>query len=618
MYPQLVAEWHPEKNLDLTPYHVSPGSMRKIWWKCVRGHEWQATVADRTKARSRCPFCAGRRPWAENNLAVRHPELALEWHPTKNGSLTPRDVLPGSSIKVWWRCARGHEWQANLGNRFRGTHCPFCSGLLATSERNLALLAPEVSRQWHPSKNQGLTPKDVLPTSKKKAWWICNLGHEFERSISAHVSDNGQCPVCRQAKNERNTLAVRYPLVAAKWHPKKNGSLTPADVPPKSGKKVWWKCARGHEWQRTIAQATTGGDCPYCYPLGERAHGKYNLEFMFPDLASQWHPSKNGDLTPADVRPYIGKSVWWICQNGHEWEAPISSRSLGSGCPDCIRERLYARSLAAMRPDIAGQWHPSKNAGLKPSDVTILSSKKVWWICGECGNEWSASVHKRVCGSECPACVEKARYRGIGPRLESDERAIQWHPDKNGTLKPSDLSISSKKMVWWKCSRGHEWQAPFVNRKKGIGCPYCAGNKADWENNLLVVYPGLASQWNWRKNGDLIPSNVTPHSGKHVWWICEHGHEWKAQICNRARGQGCPICYRNGISSNERLPRYLVKEWHPSKNGDLTPDQVWTNSCKTVWWKCARGHEWKSKICNRVKGTACPSCMGRKPLPSQL
>ena len=52
----------------------------------------------------------------------------------------------------------------------------------------------------------------------------------------------------------------------------------------------------------------------------------YSLEVVLPDLALQWHPTKNGILRPTDFTPGSNKKVWWICNNGHEWHAPINSR----------------------------------------------------------------------------------------------------------------------------------------------------------------------------------------------------------------------------------------------------------------------------------------------------
>jgi hypothetical protein len=74
-----------------------------------------------------CPFCANQRVSATNSLAARFPKLAREWHPTKNRSLTPHDVVAGTNRRVWWRCAFGHAWQAAVSSRSgNGTGCPEC------------------------------------------------------------------------------------------------------------------------------------------------------------------------------------------------------------------------------------------------------------------------------------------------------------------------------------------------------------------------------------------------------------------------------------------------------------------------------------------------------------
>lgn len=59
-------------------------------------------------------------------MAVQNPDLAKEWHPSKNGLLIPNQVTPGSGKKVWWLCERGHEWEARVTDRSNGTGCPYC------------------------------------------------------------------------------------------------------------------------------------------------------------------------------------------------------------------------------------------------------------------------------------------------------------------------------------------------------------------------------------------------------------------------------------------------------------------------------------------------------------
>ncbi len=54
-------------------------------------------------------------------LSFSHPELAEEWHPDKNGPLTPQDVREGNGRTVWWRCSKGpaYEWPAVVSSRAR-------------------------------------------------------------------------------------------------------------------------------------------------------------------------------------------------------------------------------------------------------------------------------------------------------------------------------------------------------------------------------------------------------------------------------------------------------------------------------------------------------------------
>ena len=131
LHPNLAKEWHPKKNDDLTPYDVSPGTNQKVWWKCLKNpkHEWQATVYSRANGRG-CPYCANQKVGEDNNLEFLYPDLAKEWHPTKNGMLKPSDVTPGSGQKVWWKCLKKpkHEWPATVANRAKGSGCPYCAG----------------------------------------------------------------------------------------------------------------------------------------------------------------------------------------------------------------------------------------------------------------------------------------------------------------------------------------------------------------------------------------------------------------------------------------------------------------------------------------------------------
>lgn len=263
----LAEQWHPTKNEDLTSHDVAAGSDKKVWWKCAAAHEWEARINDRSQGNG-CPKCSGRfLIKGTNDLATINPPLASQWHPTKNGALTPKDVLPRSHKKVWWKCAvADHEWEALISNRLRGKGCPKCSGrVVITGTNDLVTINPTLAEQWHPTKNGLLQPNNVMPSANKKVWWICGKGHEWEATLNDRSQGKG-CPKCsgRVVITGTNDLATINPVLASQWHPTKNGILKPCNVMPSTNKKVWWICEKEHEWDTTIANRTSGHNCPKC------------------------------------------------------------------------------------------------------------------------------------------------------------------------------------------------------------------------------------------------------------------------------------------------------------------------------------------------------------------
>ncbi len=284
VYPHLAKQWHPSKNLDLTPTDVLSSSHKMVWWICEHGHEWQAIVKSRTEG-SGCPVCANRAIGENNSLAVTHPELAAQWHPTKNGKLTPDQVVHGTTRKVWWLCEHGHEWQSAVSSRTGGRGCPFCTGkAVMQGENDFATAYPELAAEWHPTKNVPLLPSEVTPYSNRKVWWRCGLGHEYYAAISARTMNNSGCPYCanRMVLSGFNDLATTQPKVAEQWHPTLNGTLTPEMVTAGSKKKVWWKCSEGHVWKAVIYSraASQKCGCPVCAGVVRRKRypGRYMVE----------------------------------------------------------------------------------------------------------------------------------------------------------------------------------------------------------------------------------------------------------------------------------------------------------------------------------------------------
>jgi len=164
--PELAKQWHPIKNDDLLPSEVTPGSNKKVWWKCEKAHEWKAIINNRNAGRD-CPCCSGRTACSDNNLAALNPDLAKQWHPIKNDDLLPSGVTPGSNKKAWWICHKGHEWPAKIADRNKGSDCPYCAGKIFCIDNSLSVINPELAKQWHPMKNDNLLPSGVTKGSQK-------------------------------------------------------------------------------------------------------------------------------------------------------------------------------------------------------------------------------------------------------------------------------------------------------------------------------------------------------------------------------------------------------------------------------------------------------------------
>ena len=289
--------------------------------------------------------------------------------------------------------------------------------------------------------------------------------------------------------------------------------------------------------------------------------GQNDLLSQYPDCINEWDFKKNHPLSPDTITAGSSKKVWWICSKGHSYEQSINLHIIrGYSCPYCSHQKVFAgyNDLETLFPDIAKEWHPSKNAELTPSNVTAYSQKKVWWLC-PMGHSYEQTVERRVRrGSACYYCSGHKVLKGFNDLASvNPSLSVEWHPSKNAPLTPYEVTAGSGKRVWWLCPIGHEYQATIHdrntdntqspnNRKRGIGCPCCSGRvPKTGVNDLETLYPELLKEWNYERNSsnNLFPSQLLPKSGKKAWWKCSGcGHEWYAVIASRVKGHGCPHC----------------------------------------------------------------------------
>lgn len=238
-----------------------------------------------------------------------------------------------TTVKIYCNTCNSDFFQ-KPHNHFDGCGCPYCSNKQISSFNCFATHSPSLVKEWH-AKNK-FTPFSVSPKSERSVWWICSQGHIYDMRISYRVKGCG-CPYCSGHRvNKDNCLGIRNPALVKKWHPTKNGNITPFDVTSHSGKKIWWKCEKGHEYQGSVDTTVRYNIiCPYC--SGRYATPENCLAIKYPKIAKDWDYVRN-KKGPLDFTPSSGAKVFWICSECHEsYLARIYNRTYsGSSCPVCL------------------------------------------------------------------------------------------------------------------------------------------------------------------------------------------------------------------------------------------------------------------------------------------
>ena len=300
------------------------------------------------------------------NLTVTHPEVALKWHPTRNGDKKPEDYTHGSHAEIWFKCYDGkwpdgkpaddHVYKQPIGDA-KSHGCPCCSGKKAVPSNCLATTHPEVALKWHPTRNGDKKPEDYTHGSHAEIWFKCYDGkwpdgkpaddHVYKQPIGDAKSHG--CPCCSGKKAvPSNCLATTHPEVALKWHPTANGDKKPEDYTHGSKEEIWFKCYDGkwpdgtpaddHVYKQPITNATRRG-CPCC--SGKKAVPSNCLKATHPEVALKWHPTANGDKKPEDYTHGSKEEIWFNCNDGkwpdgtpHVYKQPINNAK-SHGCPIC-------------------------------------------------------------------------------------------------------------------------------------------------------------------------------------------------------------------------------------------------------------------------------------------
>ena len=423
----LVAKYDFEKNseIDIDFDTITARTSAKIWWKCSEcGNSWFATVASQNdKIEHGCPYCSGRLVIkGKTDLLTLYPEIAKEWNYARNEDLHPEDVSAKSSLKVWWKCSEGHEWKATVGNRtHNNSGCPRCNIENVNSFCEQAVfyyIRKAFPDAINSDQHLGIELDIFIPSIMTAVEYDGEAWHNSEKRKK---NDEKKNVICKEAGI--SLIRIREPrlpeidscIVVHRTDSTSNESLNKAI------------CQLLDLLGSSIVNVDIASDSGVI--LDQYATKKYenSLAFCCPDIAAEWHPSKNGKLTPDRISKASRRNVWWLGKCGHEWQAVVSERTTPErllkngktkkayGCPYCSGKRILVgfNDLQSRYPEIAAEWHPAKNGVLRPTDITPGSSKKVWWL-GKCGHEWQSTPNKRCNdNSQCPICYRETRSPAV-------------------------------------------------------------------------------------------------------------------------------------------------------------------------------------------------------------
>ena len=554
----------------------------------------------------------------KNDFQTLYPEVAKEWHPSLNGGEKPSDFMPGSGYRAWWKCSVWcHEWQTRILHRRNGVGCPECGKKKASVSRRKNLLTnvssfaeehPEMLAEWEYELNS-FGPNEISRGSNKKIYWKCLKGHPSYLDTINHRLNGRGCPVCSGHKiiPGINDLESNYPKIAKTWHPTKNGDLKPSMVGLSGHNNIWWVCEKGHEYQSLISSRIRGQNCPYC-SNHKVLPGFNDLETLYPDLAMQWHPTKNGNLKPSDIVPGSHVKRWWLCPRcSNEWESAPHTRIGGTGCPKCSSERqtsfpeqailfyLNKVTKAESRTKLAGAeldiYLPELNVGIEYDGILYHSS-----------NHAKAKEERK-----------NKHFEALGVRLIRVKEVIEGK-----TFEDSDV-------IYYRYSRRYlnlDEPIKLITNLIGIRSPKVnidndeAAINANYltiekENSILVKRPEIASEWDYEANKGINPDTISYTSGKRIHWICSKGHKWVEDASHRYRGHNCPYCSGHRVLEgfNDVATTHPEAAYFWDTDNLVRPEEASFGSEKKVNLRCpVCGHKWKTGVWYIVKNPKCPKC----------
>lgn len=467
----IMREWNWDKNneLGLKPDKITEGSEKKVWWSCNKCHEWMAMVVERVANHRGCPYCSGHKVWVGfNDLSTTHPDIAKQWHPTKNNNLTPEMVSFGSQRKVWWVCENGHEWEATVGKRTYGGGCPYCPRdhiyKVIEGENDLKTTHPLLCEEWDKQLNGDLQPEQFSKGSHRIVYWRCKIcNHVWTSSIKDRAQGHG-CPECvKVAKTSFPERALyfyirKYYNDAVWGNPNSKFKKNSFDIYlPSQNIAIEYDGERFHQ---NIEKDKSRDK--FCCQEGinlirirEPNCPIYTSTCTFFYLKD----AKRKTLQETIVQLLIYLNIEHLDINIQRDYFDIEQ---------LVVHKKVQNSLAMKYPDIAAEWNPIKNGNLTPDSVSYGSSLRIWWICKQCGHEYSAVISSRTSrGRGCPECKKHKLSKERGKPVRCIELNQVFNSIKEAKRQTGVNNIS------YCCAGKHKYAGKHPITKEPLHWEYC-------------------------------------------------------------------------------------------------------------------------------------------------
>lgn len=548
-----------------------------------------------------------------------HPAVARDWDLEGNGGIHPDQVAVMSNLRAAWRCHRcGRQSESSVAGKVQrhvrgaGPGCRSCAKQQRdqpTAGQSLADLRPDLAAEFDEERNAPTKATDLTPGSSRQMFWRCPVdkGHPSYCASVVNRRKSG-CPACAgRVVTNTNSLLVVAPVIAAQWHPDKNGDLQPDHVVAGANKRVWWQCSRGHTWQAYIGTRVgqkTG--CPVCC-RGHRSAIEVALfaelhELLTPLLGPRsvrHHARPEGvpqRVTVSDILVTSPSLKVVVEYDGGYWHQPRTE-------PDRRKStaiRAAGHGLIRVREDPLEALHSDDVTVHVSSEITVITTAVVrrmierGWLPPAASRilDQYAVRQVRVGALLAEEMLADVAYRDLEEEslaVTHPELVAEWDDAANAPLRPRHVNARMSAPVAWICPLGDAYTAAPRERAAGRGCSVCAGKQVNSRTSLASCRPDLAKEY--AASNEKPASKIGIGSHHAVTWVCQVcTHSWKTAVRNRIRaGSGCPACAGKVATAEVNLSvvyPHIAELWHPTLNGALTPQAVRPKSNKAVWWLC--------------------------------